>query len=76
MATGRIVRLVKDRKFGFIAADGPPSSGIFFHVTGLQGVTFDELQEGDVVAYEAVDTPKGLRASSVSRVPRVWESEE
>ena len=66
MAVGTIKRLVADRGFGFIAAaDG---SDVFFHLSSLNGVQFEELKEGQQVEYDLEaggGGGKGPRASSV-----------
>lgn len=53
--------------FGFISREGEEKD-LFFHSGELNGVTFDELQEGDKVTFE-VDTtgPKGPAAKKVTR---------
>lgn len=48
---GTIKRLVSDRSFGFIAAEGHPGD-VFFHKDKLVGVTFDELHKDDAVSFE------------------------
>ena len=53
--------------FGFISREGEEKD-LFFHSGDLNGVTFDELNEGDKVTFE-VDTtgPKGAAAKNVTR---------
>lgn len=63
MPEGTIKRLVTDRGFGFIDTGG--RDDLFFHFTALQGVTMEELQEGQRVEYEEGRGPKGPRAESV-----------
>jgi CspA family cold shock protein len=63
MPQGKIKRLVSDRGFGFI--DGSQGDDLFFHHSALQGVTIEELQEGQEVSYEVGRGPKGTRAESV-----------
>lgn len=68
--TGKIVRLISDRGFGFIKPDGG-GSDIFFHVTGLPDVgTFEQLVEGDKLNYtEGTDQRSGKpRAENLSLV--------
>ncbi len=48
--TGQIVRLVRDRGFGFIRAqDG---QDVFFHRTELQEASFDALRGDEQVEYD------------------------
>lgn len=63
---GTIEKLT-DKNFGFITAEGQ-DKGIFFHANELDGVEFDQLQEGDAVTFELSDTPKGPAAVKVSKV--------
>ncbi len=65
MATGKISRLT-DRGFGFIARDGEEKD-LFFHSSELQGVEFNELNEGDTVEFEIGEGPKGPNATKVTR---------
>lgn len=66
MEEGTIARLT-DRGFGFISREGVDKD-VFFHSKELQGVTFDELREGDKVTFELADGPKGPNAVNVNRV--------
>src|SRR6266540_492590 len=51
MATsGSIARLVGDRGFGFIRDER--GQELFFHATGVEGATFEELHEGQSVEFE------------------------
>ena len=63
---GTIKKLVSDKKFGFISREGV-AKDLFFHFSNLQGVTFEELKEGDTVSFEVIDTEKGQAASNVTR---------
>jgi CspA family cold shock protein len=62
MTQGKIKTLT-DRGFGFIDTGG--GEDLFFHMSTLQGVSFEELREGQSVTYEVGQGPKGLRAESV-----------
>jgi CspA family cold shock protein len=66
MEQGTIASL-KDRGFGFISREGQDKD-LFFHSNALQGVSFDELNEGDAVQFEIEEGPKGPSAVNVSRV--------
>ena len=60
------IKTKTDRGFGFISRDGE-TKDLFFHSKDLVGVTFDELQVGEVVTFEVVDGPKGPSAKNVKR---------
>ncbi len=57
MPHGTIVRVNVDRGFGFIRPDAGRQD-LFFHATALEGVTFEELREGQRVEYEAGEDPR------------------
>ena len=62
MAEGT-VKKVTDKGFGFITtADG---GDIFFHMSNLDGVRFEDLREGQRVTYTVGQGPKGARAENV-----------
>jgi CspA family cold shock protein len=62
MAEGTIKRLT-DKGFGFIE-DGSDKD-MFFHSSNLDGVSFEQLQEGQRVSYTEGRGPKGPRAENV-----------
>ena len=62
MAEGTIKRLT-DKGFGFIE-DGSDKD-MFFHRSNLDGVSYDQLQEGQRVSYTEGQGPKGPRAENV-----------
>ncbi len=61
---GTIKRLVTEKHFGFIGVEDG-SKDVFFHETGLNGVTFDALNVGDTVEFQMEDSEKGPRAVNV-----------
>ena len=65
MAEGAIKRLT-DKGFGFI--DTGTDKDMFFHSSNLEGVTYEELQEGQRVSYNEGQGPKGPRAENVRPV--------
>ena len=65
MAQGTIKRLT-DKGFGFI--ETASGKDIFFHSSGLEGVTYDELREGQRVEFEEGEGPKGPRAEHVKLI--------
>jgi cold shock protein len=65
MAEGTIKKLI-DKGFGFIKTSG--TKDLFFHSKSLQGVSFDELQEGQRVSYTEGQGPKGPCAENVKLI--------
>ena len=65
MAEGTIKRLT-DKGFGFIE-DGSDKD-MFFHSSNLDGVSYDQLQEGQRVSYTEGRGPKGPRAENVKPI--------
>ena len=68
MASGPIVRLVRDRGFGFVRAED--GSEIFFHHSTLPPGQFDALQEGQQIEFDIENDPRGRgqRAGNVRLV--------
>ena len=62
MAEGTIKRLT-EKGFGFIS--GAADRDVFFHMSGLEGVSFEELQEGQRVSFTLTEGPKGPKAENV-----------
>ncbi len=65
MAEGTIKRITT-KGFGFIE-DGS-GTDMFFHSTSVEGVSFEELREGQRVSYDVGQGPKGPRAENVRLV--------
>jgi len=67
MASGEIKRIDRERGFGFIRPAGE-SEDVFFHSTALQGLVFDQLNEGQTVDFETQPderNPRRTRAVNV-----------
>jgi len=64
MPEGTIKKLT-DKGFGFIKTN---DKDLFFHSKALQGVQFDDLQEGQKVSYTEGRGPKGPCAENVKLV--------
>ena len=62
MAEGTISKTT-DRGFGFIRTKS--GEELFFHMSSVEGTTFDMLQAGQRVAYEIAMSSKGPRAEAV-----------
>ena len=63
MAEGTIKRLT-DKGFGFI--DAGTGKDLFFHMSQVEGIHFDELTEGQRVTFVSGQGPKGPRAENVT----------
>lgn len=62
MAEGTIKRIT-DKGFGFI--DTGKGQDMFFHSSNLEGVSYEQLREGQRVSYNEGQGPKGPRAENV-----------
>ena len=65
MAEGTIKK-VTQKGFGFI--DTGRGSDLFFHSSSLEGVTFDQLYEGQRVSFTEGRGDKGPRAENVKLI--------
>lgn len=65
MQEGTIKRLT-DKGFGFI--DTGSSTDMFFHMSNLENVQFEELREGQKVSFVVGEGPKGPRAENVRKI--------
>lgn len=57
------IKRITDKGFGFISDGG--HSDMFFHSSSVEGGSFDDLREGQRVAFEVGQGPKGPRAERV-----------
>ena len=65
MAQGTIKKLIRDRGFGFIAAED--GREFFFHSSGLIEVDFEDLRKGDHVVFDIEETALGQKAVRIQR---------
>lgn len=65
MSEGKIKTLIA-KGFGFI--DSGDGHDLFFHMSSVEGTTFDRLQEGQRVSFHAGEGPKGPRAENVQLI--------
>jgi CspA family cold shock protein len=61
---GKIVRLIRDRGFGFIRAES--GREVFFHRTVVQNTSFDLLKDGESVEFEVGTDPRSGRDRAVN----------
>ena len=52
--------------YGFI--ERPDGADVFVHFSAIQGSGFRTLSEGQAVAFDVVDGPKGQQAANVTAV--------
>jgi CspA family cold shock protein len=60
LARGVIKRMVGDRGFGFIQAEGR-TEDLFFHRSSVEGVAFDAMTEGQAVEFDEEPDPRDPR---------------
>lgn len=60
MASGTIKTIRAEKGFGFIKKEGGGigASDLFFHRSAVEGVSFDDLREGQVVSFEEGEDPR------------------
>lgn len=63
MASGKVKWFDTKKGFGFIQQDGGPD--VFVHYTSIAGGGFKNLEEGQPVEFELIESPKGPKASNV-----------
>ncbi|HOJ21145.1 MAG TPA: cold-shock protein [Armatimonadota bacterium] len=66
MPTGKVKWFNASKGYGFIEMD--EGRDVFVHYTAIQVPGFRTLDEGQVVNFEVVDSPKGLQAAHVTLV--------
>lgn len=67
---GTIAGKNDEKGFGFITPEGmedKKENNVFFHNSALVGVTFAELNKGDMVSFDQEASEKGPRAVNVQR---------
>lgn len=64
-----VVKKKTEKGFGFIAIENEDKD-LFFHANSLVGVSFDEIQEGDNVTFDIVDSTKGDGKKNAENVQR------
>lgn len=65
MPQGTIKKIVAEKGFGFITGE---KGELFFHRSSVEGVSFEQLRDGQTVQYQEGQGPKGPRAENVRPV--------
>ena len=65
-AIGKVKWFNDTKGFGFITRDS--GEDVFVHFSAIDGNGFKTLIEGQAVEFEVKEGPKGLQASSVTKV--------
>ncbi len=65
MPEGKIKKVLSDKGFGFIEGE---QDDLFFHHSEVQGTSFEQLSEGQMVEYQIGQGKKGPCAVSVQLV--------
>ncbi|HEY8924532.1 MAG TPA: cold-shock protein [Polyangia bacterium] len=65
MATGKVKWFNDAKGFGFIAREDGPD--VFVHHSAIIAEGFRSLSEGQEVAFDIVEGPKGLQAANVRK---------
>lgn len=62
-----VIKAKTEKGFGFIRSEGS-SKDVFFHMTHLKNIDFDDLNVGDNVEFELTEGEKGPAAVEVFAV--------
>lgn len=65
MAQGKVKWFNSQKGYGFITTD--EGEDVFVHYSAIGGSGFRTLEEGQRVAFEVQNGPKGLQASGVTK---------
>jgi CspA family cold shock protein len=65
MANGTVKWFSPKKGYGFITMED--GQDVFVHYSAISGNGFRSLEEGETVAFEVTQGPKGLQAANVSR---------
>ena len=66
MKNGTVKWFNESKGFGFI--EQPDGEDVFVHYSGITGTGHKNLSEGDQVAFDVQNGPKGLQAVNVCKI--------
>jgi ribosomal subunit interface protein len=64
---GVVCKLFPKERYGFILKEG--GGEVYFHQNALQGLTFDQLEDGMEVVFNIEEGKQGLQATTVHPLP-------
>jgi cold shock protein len=67
MSKGKVKWFNDTKGYGFIQMEGQDKD-IFVHYSSVKAEGFRTLNEGEVVEFELIESPKGLKAENVVRL--------
>ena len=67
MTKGKVKWFNDTKGYGFIQMEGQEKD-IFVHYSSVKAEGFRTLNEGEVVEFELIESPKGLKAENVVRL--------
>jgi len=65
MLQGKVKWFNNAKGFGFLEQEG--GRDVFVHYSAIQGEGYRSLNEGDLVEFEILDSPKGPQAANVKK---------
>jgi cold shock protein len=65
VARGKLVRIMRDQRAGFIAVEGG-GADVFVHYSALAPGVFDTLKEGQVLEFDLEPDPQGREQRAVN----------
>ena len=63
---GTVKKILTDKNFGFISQEGVDKD-VFFHADKLEGISMEDLNEGDAVTFETEEGDRGPSAINVKK---------
>ena len=61
---GIIINIIYDKGYGFIKPD-EGEENLFFHSSNLENINFSDLETGDMVSFDTINTERGISADRV-----------
>ena len=74
LATGIVKWFSKNKGYGFI--EGDQERDIFVHYSSIKGKGYRVLEEGDEIAFDLVESPKGPQAFNVKKINNALAEDE